>query len=54
MLGILRIKTSTFIDLFKDEITIYINSTIKQTIVEYISQIEDDSLDLNDDENTIK
>ena len=54
MLGILRIKTSTFIDLFKDEITIYINSIIKQTIVEYISQIEDDSLDLNDDENTIK
>ena len=54
MLGILRIKTYTFIDLFKDEITVYINSTIKQTIAEYISQIEDDSLDLNDDENTIK
>ena len=54
MLGILRIKMSTFIDLLRDEISVYLNSTIKQTIVEYISQIEDDCVDENDDESNIK
>ena len=54
MLGILRLKTSTFIDLLKDEMSVHLNTTIKRTIVEYISQIEDDNLDVNDEENTIK
>lgn len=54
MLGILRLKTSSFIDLLKDEISVHLNTTIKRTIVEYISQIDDDNMDANDDESTIK
>jgi hypothetical protein len=52
MLGILRVKTTNFVDLFKDEIFIYLKSAIKQTIVDYISQKDDDSfLNNSDDEN---
>ena len=53
VLGILRVKMSTFVELCKDEIFIYLKSTIKQTIVEYISQIEDDCLTEMEDENSI-
>ncbi len=52
MLGILRIKSSNFIDLCKEEILIYIKSTIKQTVIEYITQLDDDSLNGNDDDTT--
>jgi hypothetical protein len=43
-LGILRLRTSNFIDLCKDEIFIYLKSIVKQTVVEYVSQVDDDSL----------
>ena len=43
MLGVLRIKQSPFIELFKDEITNYLNLTVKQTIVEFIAHLDDDS-----------
>ncbi len=52
MLGILRIKTSTFVDLCKDEILIYIKSTIKQTIVDYIAQADEDQMLYTEDENS--
>ena len=45
MLGVLRIKQSPFIELFKDEITNYLNLTVKQTIVEFIAQHLDDDSD---------
>jgi hypothetical protein len=44
ILGILRLRTSNFIDLFKDEIFIYLKSIVKQTVVEYVSQVDDESL----------
>jgi vacuolar protein sorting-associated protein 54 len=43
VLGILRLKTSNFIDLLKEEIFIYLKSTIKQTCVEYVSKTDDES-----------
>ena len=54
VLGILRLKLSSFVELCKDEIFIYLKSTIKQTIVEYISQIEDDCLTEMEDENNFR
>lgn len=51
MLGILRLKTGTFIDLCKDEIFIYVKSTIKQTIVEYIAYLDEDQVASCNDEN---
>jgi hypothetical protein len=42
---------SNFIGLCKDEIFVYLKSTVKQTIVEYISQLDDDSNPNQDDEN---
>lgn len=54
MLGILRIKNTPFIDLCKDEIFIYIKSTIKMTIVEYVSKIDDDISENFDDDNNVK
>lgn len=54
MLGILRIKTSTFIDLCKNEIFMYVKSTINQTIVEYISQIDEDQIAGADGETNVK
>ena len=54
MLGILRIKLSPFIDLCKDEIFIYLKSTVKQTIVEYVSQIDDDNVSNIDDDNNMR
>ena len=44
ILGILRLKTSNFVDLCKDEILIYLKSIVKQTVVEYVSQVDDESL----------
>lgn len=41
MLSIFRTKTSNFIDIFKDEINFYLKSAIKQTVIEYISNIDD-------------
>ena len=54
VLGILRVKMSSFVELCKDEIFIYLKSTIKQTIVEYISQIEDDCLTEMEDGNNFR
>lgn len=54
MLGIIRIKTSNFIELCKDEIFVYLKSTIKQTIVEYISQLDDDSSPNIDDDSNVR
>lgn len=54
MLGILRIKNTPFIDLCKDEIFIYIKSTIKMTVVEYVSKIDDDNSVNFDDDNNLK
>ena len=45
MLGILRIKTSNFVDLCKEEILMYLKTTVKQTVVEFISQLDDDDDD---------
>lgn len=42
MLSILRIKTSNFIDLFKDEIYIHLKLAVKQTVVEYVAKYQDD------------
>ncbi len=50
-LGILRLKSATFIDLCKDEIFIYVKSTIKQTICEYIAYIDEDQITSYNDEN---
>jgi vacuolar protein sorting-associated protein 54 len=52
MLGVLRVKQSPFIDLFKDEIFIYMKSTIKQTLIEYISQLDDHQMNKNNNEET--
>jgi hypothetical protein len=54
MLGIIRCKMSNFIGLCKDEIFVYLKSTVKQTIVEYISQLDDDSNPNQDDENNLR
>ncbi len=53
MMGILRIKSSNFIDLCKEEILIYIKSTIKQTVIEYVTKLDDDSSNINEDETGI-
>ena len=37
-------KNSNFIDLCKEEFNIYLKSTVKQTVVEYVSQIDDEGL----------
>ncbi len=42
LFAILRIKNSAFVDLFKEEINIYLKSTIKQTVIEYVAQLDDD------------
>jgi hypothetical protein len=54
MLGILRIKLITFVDLFKEEIFIYLKSTVKQTIVEFVSQLDEDMADTSEEENNFK
>lgn len=54
MLGIIRIKASNFIELFRSEINAYLNSTVQQTIVEYISQLDDDSNPNIDDEHNVR
>jgi hypothetical protein len=55
ILGILRLRASNFIDLCKDEIFIYLKSVVKQTVVEYVSQIDDDSLaGIADEEGAVK
>jgi hypothetical protein len=54
MLGILRIKLITFVDLFKEEIFIYLKSTVKQTIVEFVSQLDEDLVDGNEEDNNLK
>lgn len=41
MFGIFRIKQSPFVELFKDEILNYLNLAVKQTVVEFISQLDD-------------
>ncbi len=42
LFAILRIKNTIFVDLFKEEINIYLKSTIKQTVIEYVAQLDDD------------
>jgi hypothetical protein len=45
LFAILRIKNSKFIDLFKEDIIVYIKSTVKQTVIEFVSQIDDQVVD---------
>jgi vacuolar protein sorting-associated protein 54 len=47
LFAILRVKNSTFIDLFKEDIIVYIKSTIKQTVIEYVAQLDDRVIDEN-------
>jgi hypothetical protein len=54
MLGIIRIKISNFVELCKDEIFVYLKSTVKQTIIEYISQLDDDSNPNPYDDNNVR
>jgi hypothetical protein len=55
MFGIVRLKTSSFITLFEEEIFIYIKSTIKQTVIEYVSQIDDEDYNISaEDETSIR
>jgi hypothetical protein len=45
LFAILRIKNSKFIDLFKEDIIVYIKSTVKQTAIEFVSKIHDQVVD---------
>jgi vacuolar protein sorting-associated protein 54 len=45
LFAILRIKNSTFIDLLKEDVIVYTKSTIKQTVIEFVSQIDDQVVD---------
>ena len=47
LFAILRIKNSTFIDLFKEDIIIYLKSTVKQTVIEFVAQMDDKMVDEN-------
>lgn len=50
LFAILRLKNTTFVDLFKEDIIIYIKSAIKQTVIEYVAELDDHEFD----ENTIR
>ena len=45
LFAILRIQNSKFLDLFKEDIIVYIKSTVKQTVIEFVSQIDDQVVD---------
>ena len=51
ILGILRLRSSNFIDLCKDEIFIYFKSIVKQTVVEYVAQVDDENMPSSADED---
>ena len=54
MLGVLRLRSSPFVDLCKEEMNVYVKSTVKQTVVEYVSQVDDDSVTAIDDECSVR
>jgi hypothetical protein len=45
LFAILRIQNSKFLDLFKEDIIVYIQSTVKQTVIEFVSKIHDQVVD---------
>ena len=54
MLGIMRLRATSFVDLCKDEILIYLKSTVKQTVVEYVSEFDEEALTQNEDESNMR
>lgn len=54
MLGILRLRSVAFVDLCKDEILIYLKSTVKQTVIEYVAEFDEEALTHNEDESNLR
>lgn len=54
MLGIIRLRSGTFVDLCKEEIFVYLKSTVKQTVVEYVSEFDEEALSKDEDESNMR
>lgn len=50
----MRLRATSFVDLCKDEILIYLKSTVKQTVVEYVSEFDEEALTQNEDESNMR